>query len=105
MVKDFGKQVRDESVQKITAICVKLKDSLSKRRRTKIYKLCISNHSDNEEEIEADSLVTERGVPERPSAPSSLQIHQFITDIRIEVDNQITPVLVEDVGLKKTFMA
>ena len=97
MVKDYGKQVRDESIQKITAICGKLKDSLSKRRRTKIDKLCISNHSDNEEEIEADSLATERGVPERPSAPSSLQIHQFITDIRVEVDNQITPVLVEDV--------
>ena len=39
VVEDYGIQVRDESKHKIMEICGKLKESLSRRRRTKIDKL------------------------------------------------------------------
>ena len=94
VVEDYGIQVRDESNHKIMEICGKLKESLSRRRRTKIDKLCISNHSRSEDKIEVETLATGA----ETLAPSSSQIDQFIADISVEVDNQRKHVHIEDLG-------
>ena len=94
VVEDYGMQVRDESNHKIMEICGKLKESLSRRRRTKIDKLCISNHSRSEDKIEVETLATGA----ETLAPSSSQIDQLIADIRVEVDNQRKRVHIEDLG-------
>lgn len=99
----YGLQVRDESINKIMDICAKLKASLTKRRRTKMDKLCLSNHSQIEDLIAAEMSATETTARSIALTPTNLQIAQFITDIQVEVDNQITSVGIEDLGPEEIF--
>lgn len=99
----YGLQVRDESINKIMDICAKLKASLTKRRRTKMDKLCLSNHSQIEDLIAAEMSATETTARSIALTPTNSQIAQFITDIQVEVDNQITSVGIEDLGPEEIF--
>lgn len=99
----YGLQVRDESINKIMDICAKLKASLTKRRRTKMDKLCLSNHSQIEDLIAAETSATETTARSIALTPTNSQIAQFITDIQVEVDNQITSVGIEDLGPEEIF--
>lgn len=68
IVKDYGIPVRDHFIQKILAICGKLKVSLSQRRRTKLDKLCIIYQSQNEDEHVSDTTATVDDISGTPLA-------------------------------------
>ena len=102
IVKDYGIEVRDQFIQKIKAICSKLKVSLKERRKTKLDKLCIAYQSQNEDPRVTDTTAIVGGTSDTSLAPVNSQIDRFLTDIRAEVDNKVTPILVEDLGPEET---
>lgn len=66
-------------------------------------KLCLSNHLQIEDLIAAETSATETTARSIALTPTNSQIAQFITDIRVEVDNQRTSVGIEDLGPEEIF--
>ena len=98
LVKEYGLQFQDRSNEKIMDICGKLKESLTIRRRTKVDKLCGITQSASQEVHQTETPSGVREILDRPLAPSSSQIDRFLTDVRIEMDNKRSQILVEDIG-------
>lgn len=97
LVKEYGLHVWNRPNAKIMDICGKLKESLTVRRRTKLDKLCDITQSVNQEDHQTETPSRVREIIDRPLAPSSSQIDQFLTNVRIEMDNNRSQILVEDI--------
>ena len=99
--REFGVQVLDKFVQKITDACGKLTPSLQQRRSKKLSRLELLDQEsvlvDNEQSSGVTSLL-EQCTSDIIQGPSVSQMDGFVSEIKSDVGRSRTDVRVEDLG-------